>query len=876
MGAQNAALQFSDLLQSFAFRNLGPFRAGAWISDIAVPETPVKEHLQTFYVAARTGGVWKTTNNGTSFESITDSIGAMSIGAVAVAPSNPQIVWLGSGDASNTRSAYYGNGVYRSSDGGKNWQHLGLEDTQHISRIVINRKNPEIVYVAAAGHLYTPNAQRGVFKTIDGGRNWQRVLFTGDTVGAIDLTADPRSQDVLYAAMDDFQRFPWTFRDGGPGSGIYKTTDGGTHWERLGGGLPSGTIGRIGLDLYRSNPDVLYAVLDNFNGKTGASEGRNFIGGEIYRTDDGGKTWRKRNADSDDVSRKTGYAFNQLRIDPKNDNHIFVTGSNLISSEDGGRTWIGLSARSPRSNERPFRQAFGDFRTLWIDSENPEHMLAGGDGGVFASYDGGKTCDHFSNLYLGEVYAIGVDLENPYHIFEGLQDHESWMGPSNGPSGSVGIEDWKTVGIGDGMYNEPDPNGRYTYNDQEFGHPVRIDLLLRTRTVLTPTRQPGESPIRVNWTAPLRLSPHDSKTLYFGAQTVFRSTDRGDHWQEISPDLTTNDARKISGPGAGIQHCAITTLGESPAKRGLIWAGTDDGNVQVTVNGGMQWSDRTDSLAAAGGPVDGWVTRVYPSRFHAGTAYVTKSKRRQDDYRVYVFRTDDYGSSWKNLANNLPPGAANVITEDIVNPNLLFLGTDSGIYVSFNGGAHWEHMKANMPPAPVQDLLIHPKEGDLVVATFGRGVWVANVSPLRNFTPELLEQDVKLFPICPFAERREQAWGNYKLYGNRYPVTRNEPNGMRFAFYLKRHPAEEVHFTVADQSGKAVRHLAAKAHAGMNFVFWLLDDDSNAPVPAGKYKVTLIAVGKAVSEEAQLISRAPEDSPRPHRPPRGEPSEDRP
>ena len=571
------------------------------------------------------------------------------------------------------------------------------------------------------------------------------------------------------------------------------------------------------------------------------------------------------NAATDDVSRKTGYAFNQLRVDPNNPDRIFITGSELISSEDGGKTWIGLG-RGPRSNERPFRRAFGDFRTLWIDPEDSDHMMAGSDGGVFVSYDGGKTCDHFSNLQLGEVYALGADMEKPYNIFEGLQDHESWMGPSNGPSGSVGIEDWKTVGIGDGMYNSPDPEGRYTYNDQEFGHAARIDLQLRTRTVIAPVPAAGKPPLRINWTAPLRLSPHDSKTVYFGAETVFRSRDRGDHWEVISPDLTTNDPKKISGPRAAIQHCTIVTLAESPLTPGLIWVGTDDGKVQVTRDAGAHWSDATAKVVAAGGAEDAWVTRVYPSKFDPGTAYITKSRRRQDDFRPFVLKTTDFGESWKMMTAGLSErSAANVIVEDNANRDVLFLGTDTGLFVSFDRAEHWAPLKANVPPAPVHDLLVHPREDDLIVGTFGRGIWVADVSTLRDIKPALLSEPAHLFPIKPFTERRDVAWGNYALYGDRYPVTRNQPNGMSISFFLKENGNEPAKFEIADSRGKVLRHLSEPSKMGLNRIIWFLDDDGNAPVPAGEYKVTLLVGGKTLSQSGRIISRAPEDSPRPGR-----------
>ncbi len=859
LGAALASAQpkLGDLLNAITFRNLGPFRAGAWVADVAVPEGPPKVHQRTFYVGVRTGGVWKTTNGGVTFQPVTDAAGLMSIGALAISPSNPEDVWLGEGDASATRSAYHGKGVFRSIDGGKTWRHLGLDGTQHISRIVIHPTRPETAWVAALGPLYTSGPDRGVFKTTDGGRTWSKVLFAADNAGAVDLILDRRDPNVLYAAIYEVQRKAWRIHDGGPGSGIYKTTDGGAHWKRLEGGLPTGTIGRIGIDLCRKNPDVLYAVLDNFNAKPGATQtGRNaLIGGEVYRSDDAGASWRKMNAAADDVSRKTGYAFNQLRVDPNNPDRIFITGSNLIASEDGGKTWQGLGQGGPQA-ARPFRRAFGDFRAFWIDPEDSDRMIAASDGGVFLSFDGGRTADHLMNLPLGEIYALGADMENPYHIFVGLQDHESWMGPVNGPSGSVSIEDWRTVGIGDGMYNQPDPNGRYTYNTQEFGFPARIDLVDRTRTVITPP-----PPLRVNWTAPLRLSPHDSKTIYFGAHMLYRSRDRGDHWEAISPDLTTNNPEKISGPGSGIQHCTITTIAESSAKAGVIWVGTDDGKVQVTQDAGAHWTDVTARL----GEADAWTSRVFPSQFAAGTAYVTKTRRRLDDFRPLVFRTKDFGVTWTSISTGLPEGGANVIAEDPKNANLLFLGTDAGIFVSFTGGAAWERFQANVPPAPVHDLMVHPREGDLIVGTFGRGAWVANIAPLREFGESLLAEDAHLFAVQPFAERREVAWGNYRLHTDRVLVTPNEPNGMRIAYYLKSVTQDKTSIAIADSSGKTLRNLSVTPKAGLNQAVWLLDDDAGAPLPAGDYRVTLRAGSKTLTQPAKILSRAPEDSPRPRR-----------
>jgi photosystem II stability/assembly factor-like uncharacterized protein len=872
----NAERLDAVLRDGFQYRNLGPFRAGAWVSDIAVPEAPLKSHLYTFYVAARSGGVWKTTNNGTTFEPVFDNQNVASIGALAIAPSDENVVWVGTGDASCARSAYWGDGVYKSTDGGKGWRRLGLAETHHIARIVIHPANPQIVYLAAMGRLFSTNEERGVFKTTDGGKSWEKVLYVNDHTGAVDLIINRREPDTLYAATYDCLRYPWRLQDGGPGTGVYKTTDGGTNWKRLEGGLPGGQIGRIGIDIYQKDPKTLYALVDNRNRRAATEEEikqareRNIpmreraVGGEVFRTDDAGETWRKVSADGGDMSSKTGYAFNQLRIDQNNPDRLFITGANLSSSEDGGKTWTG----GPPSQARPFRQAFGDFRTIWIDPQNSDRVIAGSDGGVFISYDGGKTCDHLANLPLGEVYALTVDMAEPYNIYAGLQDHESWKGPSNGWSGSVGLEDWTTVGVGDGMYNQVDPtDNRWVYNTQEFGRHARFDQKTRERKIIAPTRPQGQPLLRFNWVAPLRLSPHDPKTLFAGAQVLFRSTDRGDTWREISPDLTTNDPAKISPPGAAIQHCTITTIAESPAQAGVIWVGADDGKVQVTKDGGTSWTDRTKEVARAGGPEDAWVTRVFASHFKAGTAYVAKSRHRQDDFRPFLYKTTDFGASWAPVTGNLPMRPINVIFEDNLNADLLFVGNDMGVYVSLDGGLRWSALKGNMPLVAVSDLVVHSRDSDLVVGTYGRGVWVTDIAPLREMNAALQSQDVYFFAVESKKPRQEGALGNYRLYGDRLAVTPNEPNGITFVYYLKEQAKEKVTLTVADANGNTIRTLDGAAKVGLNRVVWYLgagprqfgggirpSDGAQNVVAPGEYIVTLRAGEKHLTQKARVVA----------------------
>ena len=877
---QDGAQLAQVINNGFAYRNLGPFRVSAWVSDIAVPETPAKAHLYTFFVAARNGGVWKTTNNGTTFTPVFEGKDVASIGALAVAPSNAEIVWVGTGDASCTRSAFPGNGVYKSVDGGANWQHMGLRDSQHISRVVIHPTNPNIVYVASMGHLFSSNEERGVFKSTDGGITWKKVLYLNDRTGAVDLVIDRSKPNTLYAAFYECLRRPWRLEDGGPGSAIYKTTDGGATWKKLAGGLPEGIIGRIGLDIYQKNPNLLYAVVDNRNKSAapatpiqgsgqppGAPAGERLIGGEVYRTDDGGVTWSKTNSARDDVGRKTGYAFNQLRIDPNNPDRVFITGASIASSEDGGKTWAGLGG--PPGN-RVFRRAFGDFRTLWIDSQNSDRMMAGSDGGVCVSYDSGRTCDHLANLPLGEVYALTVDMEDPYNIYAGLQDHESWKGPSNGWSGGVGLADWVTVGIGDGMFNQVDPtDSRWVYNTQEFGRPGRYDQQTRTRKLIVPTRPAGQPLLRFNWVAPIRLSPLDPRTLYAGAQVLFRSRDRGDHWEEISPDLTTNDANKISPPGAAIQHCTIVTISESPVSAGVIWAGTDDGKVQITRNAGASWTDVTPNIARAGAPLDAWVTRVFASNANAATAYVAKSELRQDDFRAFLYKTTDNGQTWTSISGNLPNRTINVIVEDYRNPDLLFIGNDVGVYVTVDGGGHWSAMKGNMPTVPVTDLTIHPRESDLIVGTYGRGIWITNIAVLRELNETVLNEDVHFFSVQPRSRRNEGAVGNYRLLGDRQLVTPNEPNGLMLVYYLKEQTKEKVTLTIGGAEGATLRTLEGTNKAGINRMVLGLggfnpqqpsegDSRSRPPgeareIPPGEYQVTLSVGDKKFIQKAQVL-----------------------
>jgi photosystem II stability/assembly factor-like uncharacterized protein len=860
----------AELFQKLQYRNIGPFRPGCWVVDIAVPEQPQSEHLYTIYLATRNAGLYKSTNNGTTWTSVFNSPEVHALGAVAVAPSNANVIYVGTGDSYYARSSYSGNGVHKSTDGGKNWTHCGLPESQHIGKILVHPKDPNTVYVAAMGHLFGPNPERGVFKSNDGGKTWQKALFISDNTGIVDLAMDVTNPNVIYAAAYEKYRYPWTLLTGGKESGIYKSVDAGKSWKKLSQGLPTGDLGRIGLDVCRSKPNVVYAVIENVNlrdpfpaeSKADTDAGREpqkrEIGGEVYRSDDAGATWRKTNRAEDNVGGKAAYSFNTLRVDPQDPQKVYVTGLNLQHSYDGGKTWKGIEWTD---TTKIFREAFGDVRTLYIDPFNSQRMLLGSDGGLHLSYDGGTTCDYYDNIPGGEIYAIGVDMEEPYNIYAGLQDHDSWKGPSNAWSGEITLENWVPVGGGDGMYNQIDPsNNRWVYNEEQFGNHIRVDQWTGERKDIAPRRPASQKPYRWNWSPPIRLSPHNPSIIYTGAEVLLRSLDRGDHWQEISPDLTTNHPHRINGKG-NIQFCTITTIAESPLQAGVIWVGTDDGRVWVSKNHGSTWTESTAALIDVGGPKELWVSRVFASAHRLGTAYVTKTGFRVDDFKPYVFKTNDFGMTWTRITTGLPDKPVNVIYEDPKNPELLYLGNDKGVYITLNGGENWQHFQSNMPPSvPVHDLLIHPRENDLVVGTYGRGIFVADISPLQEWKPELAKTNFHLLDIEPKALRLEGTqFANYHLYGNRHIRTPNEPNGLCIR-YFTRNATDSTQVSIKDINGKVLRTWKILPKAGLNELIWNFRAaatggrrrNAENPVAPGDYVITLEQAGQKQQKIAKF------------------------
>ncbi|MBP6717167.1 MAG: hypothetical protein KA205_09915, partial [Acidobacteria bacterium] len=820
--AQQAITPLAAALNTVQMRNIGPFRSGAWVTSLAVPDAPTREHLYTMYAGVRSGGLWKTSNNGVTWDPVSDAMGTIaSVGAVAVAPSNSQIVWVGGGDQANARSSMSGDGVFKSIDAGKTWQAMGLPDSHHIARILIHPKNPEIVYVAAMGHLFSKNEERGVFRTMDGGKTWKKVLYINDGVGAIDMVINQKVPTQVFAATYDKERLPWQIIESGPESGVYRSDDGGEKWTRLTNGLPGGKIGRIGIDIYQRNPLILYALLENQNPKQGAGTGpvnstsplaQGIVGNELYRTDDGGKSWRKVSGDVNVAGGKAPYSFNQLKINPFNDQHVVVTSDSMFQTKDGGKTWTMDFMRG----------TFGDFRCIWWDPQDEDRVMTCSDGGVTVSYDRGRTGDWFPNMKVGEVYAIGVDMDDPYHVYGGLQDHDSWKGPVNSRWGEITLEDWVTVGPGDGMYNVIDPtDSRWVYNTRELNSMGRMDQKTGMRVDISPGRaNTGTPPLRYNWIAPIAMSPHNTQIIYAGAQKLFRSLNRGDKWEEISPDLTTNEPTKT---GRNVPFCTITSISESPLTAGVIWVGTDDGKVQLTRNHGGTWTDLTPAVVRAGAPADRWVSRVFASPHSAGTAFMSKTGFRNDDFKAYLYRTTDYGATWTSIAGDLPSYAINVVVQDKKNANLLYVGNDRGVWVSIDAGAHWTRLQANLPAVAVHDLTIHPRENDLVIGTYGRGLWTGDVSFLPEMSPDLLAQNVHLFNIEPKARYGFGSQGmNYQLYGDRFLSVPNEPEAIVINYYVKADQPTGAKITVTDATGRVMRQLDGPGKAGMNRVLWSL------------------------------------------------------
>ncbi len=811
-------------MKNLRFRGIGPATMGGRVDDVAVVESDPR----IMYVGSAAGGLFKTVNGGQSWQSLFDDQPNSSIGDIAIAPSNPAIVYVGSGEANNRQSSSWGDGIYKSMDAGATWSHLGLKETHHIGRIVVHPTDPNIVYAAALGDLWGPNPERGVYMSTDGGAHWTQTLKINEDTGVSDIAIDPQSPNILYAAAYQRRRTVFGYNGGGPGSGLYRSTDGGQTWTKLGKpgaalgrGLPSnGDIGRCAIEIYRKNTNVVYAEIEHAT-----------LGG-VYRSEDKGATWTRMG----DTNPRPSY-FSQIRIDPNSDLKIWLGGVNIYMSEDGGKTY----------DQSRFRDVHSDVHGIWIDPANSDHLVIGCDGGVWTTWDSGRNWQHLNNIAIGQFYEVAYDYQKPYHICGGAQDNYSWCGPSSTmQTRGIGNSDWITVQGGDGFYNRIDPNDpNIVYAESQDGNLSRRDLRTSESKSIRPREDSDKDPrYRFQWNSPMAISPHDPKTIYFGGNYLFRSHDRGDTWERLGKDLTTGQDRgEIPVMGKKIDRTAtlsfddgvaawpcITAIAESPVKAGVLWVGTDDGNVQMTQDNGKTWVNVVTHIQ--GVPKGAYVSRIEPSHFAAGTAYITFDNHRSADYNIYIYRTTNFGDSFARTVSGIPPeaGTVHALREDPVNQNLLFAGTEFGLFVTFDRAATWHQVHNGLPTVPVFDLQIHPRDHDLILATHGRSFWILDdISALENMTPQTLSSDLKIVGTRPGIQWK---MADYRSFlGTSNYLAPNTPAGLNVDYFAK--TAGAVRATITDARGTQVRQLNARAEAGVvNRLTWDMRYDPPVP-PAG-------------------------------------------
>lgn len=877
-------LRKSSLLKGMPARQIGPLVQGGRIVDLEIhPTEPA-----TWFVAYASGGLWVTRNNGQSFDPIFDNQAALGIGDIALCPAQPNVIWLGSGENNSSRSSYAGAGMFRSTDSGKTWEHRGLTETQHIGRVIAHPTDPNSAWAAAIGPLYTESPDRGVYKTTDGGATWKKTLFVDNRTGIIDLVIDPKNPNVLYAAAWERLRRAWNFDGDGPGSGVFKSVDGGNTWNLSMNGIPRGEkTGRIGLDISASNPNVLYAFLDNqemdeslldedtiagitarmlsaidlaaflkledtkldsflqgrgypkkytaevvkqdlrdgkyklediatyFGDANEALFNTGVKGAEVFRSEDAGKTWKRTHEEAlTGVAFTYGYYFGQVRVDPQDPDHVYLAAYPLIESTDGGANWSRVDTFDIHV----------DHHALWINPKDSRHMVLGNDGGLYFSYDQGLHWTHLNNVPVGQFYTVHVDMDEPYNVYGGLQDN----GVKKGSSKSVPnrSKEWEDIFGGDGMFivtDEKNPN--LVYTGFQFGNYFRIENGRYKR--ITPSHDIGEPAYRWNWRTPLRQSPHNHEILYFGSQYLMRSMDMGNSWEKISPDLTSNFT-----PQGNVPYSTISTLSESPLKFGLLWVGTDDGRIHVTTDGGNSWSRVDESL-----PQKLWVSKVQASPHDKETAFVSLTGYRDDDFHAYVYKTTDLGKTWTSLKGNLPDEAVNVVIQDPVWSELLYLGTDHGTYTSWNGGNEW-HCLNQIPNVASYDMVVHPRENELVVGTHGRSIFVLEVAPLQAMKDAESGQGLTVFPVGDI--RWRESWGEKS---HPWSVERRPSMTLKFFVDGQEKTSRLVKVDVLDSEGKSLYSDKVPAQPGINAWTWDLDLD-NSPdksrfLKVGEYDIRL-------------------------------------
>ncbi len=827
----------SSLFGALRARHIGPAVTSGRITAIdALDATP-----EVIYVGSASGGVWKSVSGGAEFRPVFDDH-TLSIGALAVDQNNPDIVWVGTGEANVRNSVSVGDGIYKSTDGGVSWKNTGLKNTERIADIIVHPSNSDVVYVAALGHLWNANEERGVYKTTDGGKTWNRVLYIDENTGAADLSIDPRNPDVLYVAMWGFRRWPYFFDSGfGGKSGLYKTTDGGQTWNTIHNGLPGETLGRMAVEVAPSNGDVIYLTVEC---KSKDKKG-------LYLSTDAGASWEKVNNEFGTTVRP--FYFSTMVADPKNDSIVYKTGLNLIISENRGKGFRSMPG-----------SVHSDVHAVWINPNNTKHVLIGTDGGVYESFDRGRSFKMFMNLPVSQFYHVSVDDEEPFNVYGGLQDNGSWFAPSR-KAGGVTNADWKSTFGGDGFWSFRHPTDKdIVFAEYQGGNLVRYNKTTGMAQQIKPYPTGDEGKYRFNWNTPIHLSPTNPDRMYFGSQFLFMSTDKGDTWQRISPDLSTNDPARLRQKESGgltidnstaENHCTIYTIGESPKDGKVIWAGTDDGNLHISTDGGANWANTVTNIP--GLPPNTWVSHVEPGRFDRLTAFATFDGHRSGDMKTYVFKTSDGGKTWKSLATSQVDGYAFCIRQDLVNPELLFLGTEFGLFISVDGGENWARFENNLPKVAVHDIAIHPRDHALVLGTHGRGaIIIDDITPLRQITPEVLAQPVQFFTTAPTVLRDPGAGGGW-FGGQGQFVGANPSSAAKIVYYMsKRHTFGKMYVEVW-KDGQLLRTLPAGKSAGINVVEMptAMEKPKSAPtnnrqalfgslfgpnLPAGKYQVKLV------------------------------------
>jgi photosystem II stability/assembly factor-like uncharacterized protein len=832
-----------DHLGGIQPRELGPATMSGRIVDLAV----VEQDPRVFYVASSTGGIWKTIDNGIRWIPQFQDQAVHSMGDIAVHQQDTSIVWAGTGERASRQSTGWGDGVYKSTDGGTTWEHMGLEESHHVGRITLHPDDPDVVYVASMGHLWGPNEEdRGLFRSTDGGESWERILYVDDETGAVDVRIDPENPEILYAAMYQRRRRPWGFHGGGPGSGLYKSTDGGDSWTRLtnaglDNGLPTGDIGRIGIDIYRGDPRIVYASVEQgerYNASTAYQQRE----AGIYRSEDRGETWELMS----DWNPRPMYASQPL-VDPSDDQRIYMMNS-YSYSDDGGRTFT-----VPREH-----RTHGDDRLVWVNPDDSRHVMKADDGGLGISYDRGDHFLYVTNLPVSQWYRVSVDMAHPYNVYGGLQDNGSWRGP-NQVYRSEGIinEDWTKWGGGDGFLTLVDTtDNRIAYVESQYLGLTRNDLVTGESRFIRPNRPEGYIGPRRNWTTwpdlsdpeqrlgnamppgnwdgPFVISPHDNNTLYAGLNELYKSTDRGDTWRPLG-DLTTGTDRRtleimdqepdsfVLSLDDGIPYWpTLTAVAESEFTPGVLYVGTDDGQVQVSMDDGETWTNVTDRIPGA--PEMMWVNAIHPSKHADGRLYLSANNYRNDDYANYAWRSDDHGMTWTSVVGDLPPEqVVRVLRDDPRNPDVLWLATEFGAFWSGDGGASWVELDEGFPTTAVNDLVIHPRDNDLVLATHGRGIWIYDqINAFQELTPEVRGSDAWLFTMEPAEQIRYRS--DRAHTGNMIFEGENPPAGAIVDYWLG-DEGMDVSLTVHDERGNRVAALQPSDRAGLNRVIWDLRHD---------------------------------------------------